>query len=426
MHVLPRVREIEARFEDSLTGIGVHSGKFVTERKTERIVEACDRLNVAHAVVNDRQFRIWRDYAVTAWPTVVVVDPEGSVALVAPGEFDVETMIAQLQRIERRAESRGTLVRGPDPVAASPQRHDAPLRFPTRAILAGGRLWISDTGHGRVLECAWDSRGKHATLVAEHTGFVEPRGLAELHGRIYAADRAGHAIWRLARDDGAPERVAGTGRLGARAIQAGPALHADLRSPWGLSARGGRLAVTMAGSHQLWELDPASGMLALLAGTGGEEIFDAEPRRAALAQPTGAGRMGDGVLVFADCESSAVRVLGTEAVGTLVGTGLFEFGDRPGAGDAALLQHCEDVAFHQGMLAVVDTYNDRLKRLEPTTRECVPWPGEAGEPGALREPGGVWSNGATMLVADTGHHRVVFVEPDGSLIDVELDVTAAG
>jgi hypothetical protein len=419
MHVLPRVRELEQRFPDMLTVIGVHAGKFVTERSTERIAEACDRLGVVHAVVNDRQFRVWRDYAVQAWPTVAVIDPEGYVALVQAGEFDVEAMASQIQMIADWAREHGTLVPGPDPLAVKLARHEGTLRFPTRAIIDGGRLWVSDTGHGRVLECSWDAARKVATVVAEYAGFLEPRGLAALEGRVYVADRAGHAVYRIG--DGARERVAGTGRIGDGALAPGSGLETDLRSPWGLSpASDGRLAVTMAGAHQVWRLGPATGDFVLLAGAGGEGIHDGAPLRASLAQPTGTALMPANGCALADCESSAVRILDAGGVRTVVGTGLFEFGDRDGAGDRALLQHCEDVAAHEGVLAVADTYNDRLKRVDPVTRKCGPWQGEAGEKGSLREPGGVWSDWSTLLVADTGHHRIVAVETDGSLTEVRF------
>jgi hypothetical protein len=314
----------------------------------------------------------------------------------------------------------GTLVPGPDPIAVKLARHEGTLRFPTRAIIDRGTLWVSDTGHGRVLECSWAAAGKVATIVAEHTGFAEPRGLAALDGHVYVADRAGHAVYRIG--DGARERVAGTERIGEGALAPGQGVEIDLRSPWGLSpAPDGRLAITMAGAHQVWRLCLATGALVLLAGTGGEGIHDGAPLRSSLAQPTGIALMPANGCALADCESSAVRILDTRRLHTIVGTGLFEFGDRDGVGDRVLLQHCEDVAAHEGVLAVADTYNDRLKRVDPITREGGPWQGEAGEKGALHEPGGVWSDWSTLLVADTGHHRIVAVETDGSLTEVRFD-----
>lgn len=419
MHVLPRVREIHERYESVLSVVGVHAGKFITERKTERIAEACDRLNVTHPVVNDRQFRVWRDFAVNAWPTVAVIDPEGYVAFVEPGEFDIESMAGEIGRIVERARAKGTLVEGPDPFPARVERHEGPLRFPSRAIVADGHLWVSDLGHGRVLECGWDPAAASAEVLAVHDGFVEPRGLAASDGRIYVADRAGHSVWEIA--FGEKRRIAGTGRIGERMLRPGVADAIDLRSPWGLATHAGKIAVAMAGSHQLWDLDPDAGTLAHIAGTGGEALVDGDLVRAALAQPTGVVALPDGALASADCESSAARTVDAHGVRTIVGTGLFDFGDRPGYGDDALLQHCEDVAHvGEGALAVADTYNDRLKRVDRATRSCVPWPGEAGEAGALREPDGVWSDGTTTIVADTGHHRLVRVAPDGTLTEVRL------
>ena len=419
MHVLPRVRELEERYADTLTVIGVHSGKFTTERVTERIAEACDRLGVVHAVVNDRQFRVWRDYAVEAWPTIVVIDPEGYIAFVAPGETPVDVLGGGIERVIERAEVRGTLVRGTDPTSPRLARHEGGLSFPTRAILDCGRLWVSDTGHGRVLECAWDPAGRTAKIEVEHPGFVEPRGLAALSGRMYVADRGGHAVWLVGGGDGV--RAAGTGVIGDGAIRAGRADRTDLRSPWGLSTSGGRLAIAMAGTHQIWTLDPGSGDLALLAGTGAEDIADGGPVRAALAQPTGLSSAPGTGLALADCETSAVRLVSADSVDTLVGTGLFEFGDRDGAGEAALLQHCEDVAWHGGALAVADTYNDRLKRSTPQTSRAACEPARRGRGEAARcATRRCWSDGSTLLVADTGHHRVVAVESDGAVSEIRF------
>ncbi len=270
-----------------------------------------------------------------------------------------------------------------------------------------------------MLECAWDATGPTATVVAEHGGFSEPRGLADLGGAVYVADRAGHSIWRL--ETAGAVRVAGTGRMGTRAVSEGRAVSAELRSPWGLARSGGTLVVAMAGTHQLWALDPLAETLSLLAGTGAEAIADGPASRAALAQPTGLALLGESGVAFVDCETQAVRILRGASVETLVGTGLFDFGDLSGVGEAARLQHCEDVTVHRDVLVVADTYNDRLKRVDPLTRTCLPWAGQAGESGQLREPGGVWSDGSTLLVADTGNHRIVVVDDTGSLTEVRFD-----
>ena len=96
------------------------------------------------------------------------------------------------------------------------------------------------------------------------------------------------------------------------------------------------------------------------------------------------------------------------------------FRNEDGVASEVQLQHAEDLATHDGVLAVADTYNDRIKRIDPATRESRPWDGEAGDAGALKEPAGISSEGTTLAVADTGNHLVVLVEPDGSLSEVQF------
>ena len=254
----------------------------------------------------------------------------------------------------------------------------------------------------------------------EFGGFTEPQGLVALGNDLYVADRAGQVVWRISAD-GARERVAGTGELADGRVSQGRAPDVDLRSPWGLAAFDGGVIVTMAGAHELWRLDPASLKLTRWAGTGGEDVVDGERLSALLAQPTGASDMGTS-LAFADCESSAIRVAEGDEVRTVVGTGLFDFGDRDGTGDEVLLQHAEDLAHVAGgTLAVADTYNDRLKSVQSASRRVRPWPGEAGEAGALREPAGVSAWGETIAGADTGNHRVVLVTAQGGVEEVRFD-----
>ncbi|NUR34917.1 MAG: alkyl hydroperoxide reductase, partial [Gemmatimonadaceae bacterium] len=93
------MRELEEQFRDELVVVGVHSGKFITERETARIADAAKRLGVDHPVVNDRQFRVWRSYAVRAWPTIVVIDPRGYVLGQHAGEFTADAVASALREI---------------------------------------------------------------------------------------------------------------------------------------------------------------------------------------------------------------------------------------------------------------------------------------------------------------------------------------
>ena len=346
---------------------------------------------------------------------------------VQSGEFPLEGMADAIAAVIERDRQRGVLAPGPDPARPDEPSPRSALSFPTRVLGEGQRMWVSDAGHGRV--CELEAQGAARwRIAATWTGLVEPQGLARLGGQTFVADRRGHSVYRL-EADGAFVRVAGTGRLGEWRLAPGPANDLDLRSPWGLAPLpDGDLAVAMAGSHQLWRLerDPSGtfdhSRLALLAGAGGEELLDGPAENSLLAQPTGLALEGS-VVAFADAESSAVRLLDTTgpAVSTVVGTGLFDFGDRDGSGDHVLLQHAEDIAWRDGELVVADTYNDRLKVVDPSSRRCEAHPGEAGEAGALWEPIGVSARDGDLLVADTNNHRIVTVTRDGSISPIEIE-----
>jgi len=115
---------------------------------------------------------------------------------------------------------------------------------------------------------------------------------------------------------------------------------------------------------------------------------------------------------------SAVRRLdlAAERVETLVGKGLFDFGDRDGTFADARLQHPLGVAHWGGKVLVADTYNHKLKELD-LARGTVRTLAGDGRPGseregrlALFEPGGLHTADDVLYIADTNNHRVVRVE----------------
>lgn len=437
--MLPRVRKLHHAFGDAVVAIGVHSGKFPRERRTPAIAEACRRLGVDHPVVNDRAFRYWRENSVRGWPTIVIVDPEGYVVGQQSGELPYEGLEAFVRGVVNEHEGRGTLNREPLSIAERTVEGDTgPLRFPA-AVAADieGNLAVADTGHHRVLygqvvgstfvvrKVIGGGAAGFADGGFEDAAFDEPHGMALSGDMLIVADRRNHAVRMIDLENGEVATMAGTGELAGGPIAPGPALETALRSPWDVLIHDYQVFIAMAGAHQIWRLDLQEGTLDRHAGTGAESIGDGAGSEATLAQPM-ALASDDTFLYFADAESSSVRRVSFDEdarVETLVGTGLFDSGDVDGVGEEARLQHAAGLAWGQGnhRLWVADTYNDKLKLLDPASRRL-----ETLDPfdETLSEPMGLASAGHLLYATDTNRHRVLRVDQIDKRVvtlDVELE-----
>ncbi len=407
LHVLDELRPLEERFADVLDVIGVHSPKFAHEADHDAVVAAVERYEVYHPVLDDPELRTWSQYAVRAWPTLCVVDPEGYLVHVASGEGHGEGLARLVEQLVEEHEAKGTLRRAGASYVAPPQAVSA-LRFPGKvALLPGGRLLVSDTAHHQLVVMAADGETELARYGTGQRGLVdgaqpqlaEPQGvLVTADGRVLVADTANHVVRRLDLDTGALVTVAGTGRVWRPgAATSGPALEVDLSTPWDLAEHDGDVVLAMAGTHQLWALSPA-GTIRVLAGTTGEGLRDGDATAAYLAQPSGLVSDGER-LWFADAETSALRWYRDGQVGTAVGSGLFDFGHVDGPAAEALLQHPLGVALlPDGSLAVCDTYNGAVRRYDPATGEVSTLATDVAEPG-----GAVVVDGELVVVASAAH-----------------------
>jgi NHL repeat-containing protein len=426
------LRKLEEKYPEHIAVVGVHSGKYLAERVTERIREASIRLGATHPVVNDRQFRVWRAYAVRAWPTLVAIDPRGYVTGTHAGEFTAEAFAPFVERTLATARADGLLTPGAlhfSPDESSSARSTV-LRYPGKVIVADSRIAIADSSNYRVLVGRLEQNGRRARI--EHVlggtrGFADgigadarfdmPQGMCFDGDRtLYVADAENHAIREVDLTTGEVVTLAGTGaQLRTREDMRSGALS----SPWDVTLVGRTLFVAMAGVHQIWGIDVgARGAPALRIGSGAEDIHDGPHAEAALAQPMGITSAG-GRLYFVDAESSAVRWAHTDPSGrvaTIVGTGLFDFGDKDGVGDEVRMQHQQGLARHgDGRLLVADSYNDALKWVDPATRRAVTW--RRG----FAEPSGVAIAGNLVYVADTNAHRVAVAALEGGAAD-ELEI----
>ncbi len=433
IHVIPDMKRLEAEYPDNLVIVGVHSAKFDNEGQTANIRRVVQRYEVAHPVVNDNQFQIWSAYNVNAWPTFMLIDPFGKIV----GQLSGEPLYSRIQPIidtmVQEYGAAGVLNPNPVPQIQPEQVADAALRFPGKVLAdaAGNRLFISDSNHNRVVVTALETFEVLDVIGSGTEGLSDgsfesaelfrPQGLALVDNTLYIADTENHAIRAADLTARTLATVAGTGQQGFDRDSSGPGLQTALSSPWDLTALDGQLYIAMAGPHQLWVYDIASGTVGPFAGSGREGLVDGKLRDAAMAQPSGIATDGTRLYV-ADPEASAIRAADLSPDGeltTIVGTGLFDFGDADGAGDAVLLQHALGVTVaDDGTLYVADTYNNKIKRIDPAARESVTFAGTgqaglvdgAGDVAQFYEPGGLDYADGKLYVADTNNDAIRVID----------------
>ncbi|MFD5902237.1 thioredoxin-like domain-containing protein [Streptomyces microflavus] len=415
LHVLDELRELEEKHRDTVVIIGVHSPKFVHEAEHQAVVDAVERYEVHHPVLDDPELATWKQYAVRAWPTLVVIDPEGYVVAQHAGEGHAHAIEKLVEELEAEHGAKGTLRRGDGPYVA-PEPVATHLRFPGKAlVLPDGGFLVSDTTRHRLVELDEDGETVRRHFGTGERGlsdggpdearFSEPQGLAVLpDGRIAVADTVNHAIRALDLTTGVTGTLAGTGRQWWQGTPtSGPAREVDLSSPWDLAWFGDRLWIAMAGVHQLWTYDPEDQSVRVAAGTTNEGLVDGPAAEAWFAQPSGLAVSADGErLWIADSETSALRwVDRDEHVHTAVGTGLFDFGHRDGAASQALLQHPIGVtALPDGSVAISDTYNHALRRYDPATDEVTTLATD------VREPSDAVLVDGDLVVVESARHRL--------------------
>ena len=425
MHIIPDLKRLEKKYANELVVIGVHSAKFENEKDTENIRRIILRYEIEHPIVNDADFNIWRAYAVDAWPTRYLIDPAGYVIGKLSGEGGYEALDKAIGESIAEFRKRGELNEAPLKLVLEKAKvGDLPLAFPGK-ILADARndrLFIADSDHNRIVITRLDGtlvdvigNGQHGMSggpFSEAT-FFRPQGMALDGDKLYVADTENHLIRQIDLKARTVETIAGTGVQSHEYGETGPAMKIALNSPWDLQLVGRTLYIAMAGPHQIWQLDLDKQEVSTYAGSGREARLDGARDEAAFAQPSGLATDGK-TLFVSDAEANIIRAIDLAAseVRTLVGGDLFDFGDSDGHGNDVRLQHPLGLTRWNDKLLIADTYNHKIKLLDPSARTVTSFAG-TGKPGqadgttpSFYEPGGLTIADDKLYVADTNNHAI--------------------
>ncbi len=444
MHMMPILNQLEQKFGDALAIIGVHSAKFANEGDTSNIRQVIERYGLTHPVINDHEFAVM--LAVQAGEI-----PQEAFERVIGG------MIAQFDKL-------GEINRDPLPIKLEKDAQPpSTLAFPGKVMVdkAGNRLIIADSSHNRLVVTDLET---YKVLDVIGTGaaglkngdyneamFSKPQGMALKGEMLYVADTENHAIRAVNLTRKTVATIAGTGKQGY-GRDSGIPLKTDLSSPWDITVGNlDNLYIAMAGAHQIWVLSMDKGAIGPSVGSGAEGHADGDFFDATLAQPSGLF-WKDNVLYFSDAESSSVRAADftTNKVTTLAGTpkdNLFDFGDVDGELGKSRLQHTLALTpADDGTIFVADTYNSKIKLLDPKTQTIKTLVGLGGTGGfrdgdaaeaQFDEPGGLAYDAGKLYVADTNNDaiRVIDVKagtvntvvfPNPEVLQIANEVTVVG
>jgi thiol-disulfide isomerase/thioredoxin len=446
MHIIPELKKIEAAWPNELVVIGVHSGKFQEEKNTKTITQAVLRYGVEHPVINDSDFAIWNNFGIRAWPSLLLIDPEGYAVWASSGEVTFDQLDKILKPAVAYYRKKGLI--DEKPIVFEPESQRAartPLRFPGKVLAdeTGNRLFIADSGHNRIVIARLDGslrdtigdgyRGRSDGSYAK-AQFNSPQGMILNDDMLYVADTENHLIRKVDLTKKQVTTISGTGQQNRQEPtfkNTEKPLKTALNSPWALYIHEKDLYIAMAGAHQIWKMNLDETAIGVYAGNGEEDIVDGpltprranEPGYASFAQPSGLASDGTWLYV-ADPEGSSIRAVPfdhNKKVRTVVGTAhlpdarLFTFGDVDGPAAQVKLQHALGIAYHKNKLYIADTYNNKIKVIDTLNSDTKTLAGTGAadyqeNPAAFNNPSGLSEAGGKLFVADTNNHCIRVID----------------
>lgn len=371
---LPKLQLLQSRYGNRLAIIGVHAPRYPAERDIEHLRQTLQEYAIDFPVVTDHDYSISRAYDSNTWPGYALINPIGRFIGIRKGAAPLDFLSDLIGLTLDRYGKKGIIDDNPLPVAKLAMRSDdGILLFPQALLAHQNRLYIADTGHHRIL--ITDLSGKILDQIGsgsfgwqdgnfQTATMTYPISIAkgEDEHTLYMSERYTNVIRRIDLKNRMVRRVAGTNEIIATATDAGPGIKSRLDFPQGLYFLNGKLYIAMAGSRQIWQYDPKTGMLSHVAGNGQIGTHDNSFAESSFVQPH--GLTSDGKFLFViDSEGNSLRVLDFKKRQTikLNGGDYIHFGDRTGPAPATLFSRPAAILYLNKKLLVADTYNHSIK-----------------------------------------------------------------
>jgi DNA-binding beta-propeller fold protein YncE len=231
-------------------------------------------------------------------------------------------------------------------------------------------------------------------------------------GHLYIADTMNHRVRRVDAKTGVISTFAGVG-LPRFSGDGGPSIHAGLNEPAALAVHGARLYVADQSNNRVRMIDLTMGTITTVAGTGSAAYNgDGMPAvEASLAGPSGLAVASDGTLFIADTFNGRIRAVdpATGVINTIAGDGGEYRYQGPMEEPAGTVARPSGIAVdREGNLFMTDSDNHLVRRWDRCTGRLtrVAGIGTASETG----------DGGPALTAGLSYPFGIAVTTDGHLV----------
>jgi hypothetical protein len=206
LRTLPYVRAWAQKYRQDLVVIGVHTPEFEFERNLDNVRRAMQQLRIAHPIVIDNDYSIWRAFRNRYWPALYLVDGQGRIRHHHFGEGEYrQSELAVHRLLPARAAADGFV--SVDGVGIEAPADWSNLRSPETYL---GFRWAESMASQRAgfpFSGAW-TIGRQAARLGKASGRIDYRFHARDLHLVMGPSGAGQAIRFRVTLDGQPPAAA--------------------------------------------------------------------------------------------------------------------------------------------------------------------------------------------------------------------------
>ena len=376
------IKALHVKYSESVIIIGIHSPKFTREKEKNALVKFIEAMNLEYEIIEDIEHKILDNYAIKAWPTTLIIDESGYIVESFSGELTLGFLEQKLQ-VYTSLHVKHSKEKKPEPQN---------LCFPKALTCSDEFIVISNTSAHSLILLSYDAK-----VIKVIEDITYPLGSYVFEGYIYVVSE--NSLFKIDTKTYKKEKIL-----------------SNLRSPSDVIVLPDMIIISSMASHKILFFSKETLEQVDKVGNGFEALRDGALDEAQLAQPM-AMEMFDDRLFFVDAESSSLRYMNALHVETLIGEGLFTFGDSNE--DEILLQHPQDICVGKvfdgcgaGRIFIADTYNNKMKVYDAEAKSMMTLLEN------LHAPSAIDKKGCKLYIADTNAHKILCFDISSMCVDV--------